>query len=284
MIDETSALLIVGGLTVDAFEDGTRAPGGSVLHAGIAAAAAGVRPRILTVAADEPEARAGLERLRSIADAVACQPADATTTFRHTERDGRRVLVLDALAGPMDPDAPAVDGATVVLVAPIADELSADGVALLLERLQPTRGVFLIQGWLRRLEVGKTVHPLALDEVDARLWSAFARADAVVVSTEDLAEHPEDPFAQASALRARLGSRPMLCVTLGAEGYLLDDPALDRVVASVPRRVVDGVPTVGAGDTFGAAFAIALGDGDDAGRAAERATEAVIGMLEARVT
>jgi sugar/nucleoside kinase (ribokinase family) len=283
MIDETPSLLIVGGLTVDAFADGTRAPGGSVLHSGLAAAVAGVRPRILTIAGEEPEARAGLDRLRSIADAVACQPAAATTMFRHTEQDGRRVLVLDALAGPMGTDTPAVDDRTVALVAPIADELSAGGLTALHERLRPHRAVFLIQGWLRRLEVGATVHPLALDEVDDGLWSAFARADAIVVSTEDLAEHPEDPFAQAVAVRARLGPGPILCLTLGAEGYLLDDPTLDRVVASVPRRVVDGVPTVGAGDTFGAAFAIALGNGDDAGRAAARATEAVIGMLEARV-
>jgi sugar/nucleoside kinase (ribokinase family) len=283
MIDETPSLLIVGGLTVDAFADGTRAPGGSVLHSGLAASAAGVRPRILTIAGDEPEATVGLDRLRSIAADVACQTAGATTTFRHTEHEGRRVLVLDALAGPMTTDAPAVDGQTVALVAPIADELSAGGLTALLGRLEPRRAVFLIQGWLRRLEVGVTVHPLALAEVDEALWSAFARADAVVVSTEDLAEHPEDPFAQAAALRARLGPRPILCLTLGAEGYLLDDPAVDRVVASVPRRVVEGVPTVGAGDTFGAAFAIALGDGDGAGRAAERATEAVIGMLEARV-
>ena len=275
-------LLIVGGLTVDAFADGTRAPGGSVLHSGLAASIAGVRPQVLTLAGDEPEARIGLDRLRSIADAVACQPANATTTFRHTELHGRRVLVLDALAGPMAADTFATDGNPVALVAPIADELPVGVLVALLERLRPRRTVFLIQGWLRRLQVGETVHPLALGEVDGALWSALAPADAVVVSTEDLAEHPEDPFAQAAALRARLGPRPVLCLTLGAEGYLLDDPAVDRVVASVPRRVVHGVPTVGAGDTFGAAFAIALGDGGDASQAADRATEAVIGMLEAR--
>lgn len=282
MIDETPALLIIGGLTVDVFPDGTRAPGGSVLHSGLAAAAAGVRPRVLTIAGDEPEAAAGLDRLRAIADLVAYQRADATTTFRHAEHDGRRVLMLDALAGPMAGDVLAVDDHPVALVAPIADELPAAALEVLLARVAPVRTVFLIQGWLRRLVVGTTVHPLPLDAVDGALWAAFAAADAVVVSTEDLAEHPEDPFAQAAALRERLGPRPILCLTLGAEGYLVDDPKIDRVVASVPRRVVEGVPTVGAGDTFGAGFAIALGTGAEASGAAELATEAVIGMLEAR--
>ena len=281
------SLLIVGGLTVDVFADGSRAPGGSVLHSGLAATVAGARPLVMTIAGDEPEARAGLSRLATVAERVVCQAAAATTTFRHTERDGRRVLLLDALAGPMSPgpDAPlALDGPVVALIAPIADELPPDALASVLHRLDPDRSVLLIQGWLRRLDVGQTVHPAPLDEVDPALWASFAAADAIVVSTEDLAEHPEDPFAQASALRERLGPRPILCLTLGAEGYLLDDPSLDRVVASVPRRVVHDVPTVGAGDTFGAVFAIALGEGDGASRAADRATEAVIAMLEARAS
>jgi sugar/nucleoside kinase (ribokinase family) len=71
-------------------------------------------------------------------------------------------------------------------------------------------------------------------------------------------------------------------VTLGADGYLLDDPGLDRVLASVPRRVVSGVPAVGAGDTFGASLAVHLARGARAAAAADLATEACIAMLEAR--
>ena len=78
------------------------------------------------------------------------------------------------------------------------------------------------------------------------------------------------------------GPRPIVVVTLGAEGYLLDDPAADRVIASVPRRVVTGVPAVGAGDTFGAALALNLARGADAHAAADLATDRVIAMLEAR--
>jgi sugar/nucleoside kinase (ribokinase family) len=53
-------------------------------------------------------------------------------------------------------------------------------------------------------------------------------------------------------------------------------------VASVPRTVVRDVPTVGAGDTFGAALALHLGRGRDPVAAAEAATERVIAVLEGR--
>jgi sugar/nucleoside kinase (ribokinase family) len=115
------------------------------------------------------------------------------------------------------------------------------------------------------------------------LWSAFAEADAVVVSTEDLGTAPDDPFIQAAALRDRLGGGPLLVLTLGAEGYLLDDPRAHRVVASVPRRVVKGVAMVGAGDTFGVVLALRLATGEPPDRAAEAATDRVIAMLEERL-
>jgi sugar/nucleoside kinase (ribokinase family) len=273
-------LLIVGGLTIDRFADGRTAPGGSVLHSGLAAVAEGARPTFLTVAGDEPDARLGLARLAAMGRLIR-QPAVRTATYRHDEHAGRRVLVYDAATDAIDPAAN-VGAPEVVLLAPIADELPASAARALRESLGERCTVMLIQGWLRRLELGAAVHPLPLADVPEELWSAFAAADAVVVSTEDLAESPEDPFAQAHALRARLGEAPLLVLTLGQEGYLLDDPAADRVVASMPRRVVEGVPMVGAGDVFGAALAIHLARGADAGTAAAVATERVIRVLESR--
>jgi sugar/nucleoside kinase (ribokinase family) len=276
------SLLIVGGLTVDRFADGSRAPGGSVLHAGLAAAAEGATITILTVAGGEPEARAGLDRLATLGS-VMCRTASATTTYAHGEVDGLRVLTLEAASEPIDPAA--LDGRgpfDVALMAPIADELPASVVEALRRTARPRRTVFLIQGWLRRLVPGEPVRALSVDEVPEELWRIFGTADAVVVSTEDLVADPADPFTQAVAVRAHLGPRPILVLTLGADGYLLDDPATDRVVASVPRRVVLGVPAVGAGDTFGAALAIHLARGDDAATAAAAATDRVIAVLEAR--
>lgn len=274
-------LLIVGGLTIDRFTDGSSAPGGSVIHSGGAARAEGVRPALLTVAGPEPEAATGVKRLAQIGEVIV-QPSSATTTYRHDEVGGRRVLVLDALSAPIAvPDA-GDDPVEVALLGPIASEIEPAVIEDLARVLHPRLTVMLIQGWLRRLVIGEPVHPLPLADVPGALWTAFGTADAVVVSTEDLAEAPEDPFSQAAALRTRLGPRPVLVLTLGAEGYLLDDPSLDRLIATVPRRVVEGVPMVGAGDTFGAALAIHLGRTEDASQAAKAATEAVIRMLESR--
>lgn len=276
------SLLIAGGLTVDHFADGTRAAGGSVLHAGLAAAAEGAEVTMLTVAGDEPEAREGLARLAGLG-AVLARHASQSTTYAHREIDGHRVLTLEASSAPIDPMV--LDGRgpfDVALLAPIADELPSATVAALRDTARPRRTVFLIQGWLRRLVIGEPVRALAIHEVTDELWRAFSTSDAIVVSTEDLEADPGDPFVQAAAVRARLGAKPLLVLTLGAQGYLLDDPAADRVVASVPRHVVQGVPAVGAGDTFGAALAIHLARGDDPPAAATAATDRVIAVLESR--
>ncbi|MEO5985524.1 MAG: hypothetical protein ABIW50_09550 [Candidatus Limnocylindria bacterium] len=275
--------LIVGGLTIDRFADGTSAPGGSVMHSGLAAVAEGSTTAFLTVAGDEPEARLGLGTLADLG-MLLHQPAPATTTYRHDERDGRRVLRLEAATDIIAADARLPESPpSVALLAPIAGELPAATIAGLRGRLRPATTVFLVQGWLRRLEVGRVVEAIPLDSVSADLWSVFSDADAVVLSTEDLAENLDDPFAQAAALRRHVGTKPAVVLTLGVHGYLLDDPAADAVTAVMPRRVVEGVPTVGAGDTFGVVFAIHLARGRTPAAAAGAAGEAVIRLFESRL-
>jgi sugar/nucleoside kinase (ribokinase family) len=274
-------LLIVGGLTIDRFADGSAAPGGSVIHAAEAVFRDGLELAALTVAGDEPEAAAGLSRLGGLGNVIR-QPARTTIAYRHGERAGRRVLVfergtarigLPALARCPRPD--------IALLAPIGDELPAATVEGVRDTLEPRLSVLLIQGWLRRLVPGREVEPLRLDALEPALWRTFADADAIVLSTEDLSG-PADPFAQVAELRERLGRRPTLVLTLGTEGYVLDDPNRDRVIAEVPRAVVEGVPTVGAGDIFGAAFAVRLGAGDDPSTAARAASERVIAIFGER--
>ena len=275
-------MLIVGGLTIDRFTDGSLAPGGSVLHAGLATRAEDARLTTLTVAGDEPAARDGLARLRELGS-LAHQQASRTTFYRHDERDGVRVLVLEARAEPIQPAGLAgLERPDVALVAPIADEVTPSLVDALCAQLSPGRVVLLIQGWLRRLVEGEEVQALALDTLAADQLRVIAAADAIVVSTEDLVEAPGDAFVQAAELRLRAGSKPIVVVTLGTEGYLLDDPTRDRVVASVPRRVVTGVSAVGAGDTFGAALAVNLARGASPIAAADAATDRVISVLEQR--
>jgi sugar/nucleoside kinase (ribokinase family) len=276
------SILIVGGLTIDEFADGRRAPGGSVIYAGLAAVAAGADVTTFTVTGPEPEAASGLERLASFGPLVAAA-APATTTYGHAEVEGRRVLALVAAGGRVTVDRGAAPlRPDVVLFAPIADELAPDTVTDICDATRPPVTAFLIQGWLRRLDVGQPVRPAGLDDVAADAWRAFGAGTLVVVSTEDLADGADDPFAQAAALRVRLGPRPILVVTLGPEGYLLDDPRADRITATVPRRVVSGAPTVGAGDTFGVVMALRLAAGADSAAAADAGTDAVIALLESR--
>ena len=275
-------VLIAGGLTIDRFADGTTAPGGSVLHAGLAATAEGARPTFVTVAGDEPDALAGLERLRLLGDVIH-QPAGTTTAYRHDESGPRRVLLLEASGEAIDPARiGALPSVAVALLAPIADELPPAAIRALRTAVQPRLTVLLIQGWLRRLAVGEPIRPLSLDDVDPAVWRAFGEADAIVVSTEDLADGTRDPFSQAAALRRHLGRGPLLLLTLGPEGYLLDDPTAANIVASVPRAVVTDVPMVGAGDTFGATLALHLARGTSPISAAEAATERVIAVLQSR--
>jgi hypothetical protein len=275
-------LLVVGGLTVDRFADGTSAAGGSVIHAGAAVHADQIQQATLTVAGPEPEAAAGLSRLASFG-AVIAEPANETTTYRHGERDGRRVLVFEGGSAPISPAAVArAPRPRVALIAPIGAEVPVPTVDRIVEELRPGLSVLLIQGWLRRLVPGREVDPLGLDEVAADLWRIFSSAHAVVLSSEDLAGPPTDPFLHVADLRRRVGPNPVIVLTLGTEGYVLDDPALDRVVASVPRTIVEGVPTVGAGDTFGAALALHLGRGERPTAAARAATERVIRVFESR--
>ena len=277
-----TSTLIVGGLTVDRFADGSVAPGGSVLHSGLAAGTAGASLTALTVAGDEPAAAAGLDRLARLGNLVT-QRAPATTTYRHHERNGVRVLFFEVRTEPIHRDRlRGLKRPDVALVAPIADEVPASLVTGLRADVAPGRTVLLIQGWLRRLVEGEEVTAMRLDTLDSDQLAALAAADAIVVSTEDLIESPGDPFAQAAEVRRHAGPHPVIVLTLGAQGYLLDDPAIDRVKASVPRRVVSGVPAVGAGDTFGAALAVHLARNVGASAAADLATEAVIAMLEGR--
>src|SRR5680860_867233 len=136
--------LIVGGLTIDHFADGSAAPGGSVIHSGLAAAAEHSEPAFLTVAGDEPEARDGLRILSELGTLVH-QRASRTITYRHGERNGRRVLELEASTDRIDPGARLPPGQPgVALLAPIADELPASSIEALRSRLSPALSVLLV--------------------------------------------------------------------------------------------------------------------------------------------
>ena len=244
-------LVVVGGLTVDRFTDGSAAPGGAVLHIARALAARGVRIGIVTTAGPEPEALAGLAELRDLASRLEASTSPASITFGHAETAAGRELVLERRGGRVP--AASADAAAAVLFAPVADEIPASALAV---GRGAIRGAVL-QGWLRSTEEGEPVRPQSITAVDAGLVAALAALDLVIGSSEDLRADGADPLAQVQALRATLGDRPPLVVTDGANGPWLDD-------GSGPRHLplgqqVDGVSTIGAGDMFAAFMLLALG-------------------------
>lgn len=268
-------LLVVGSLTLDRFADGRLAAGGSVLHAGRAAASEGYRVGIVTVGGPEPEAVAGLRDLARIAE-VQGEAADATLTFRHEERATGRRLWLETPATPLATPARAVAPAA-VLYAPVANELGAGFAG---HRYAGAMTGAILQGWLRTLEPGRVVEALGLDALPGGLVADLGSCDVIVASREDLVAVAATTDGQLDALRSRFGPHPTLVVTDGAAGAWVDAAALRRLVP--PPRVVHDVPMVGAGDAWAALMLGSLGRGRDPWGAARDAGAGVAELLATR--
>ena len=256
-------LLIVGGLTIDRFADGTSAPGGSVIHSGRAATAEDAEVTILTVAGDEPEAAIGLTELSELGDLIH-QRAPSTVTFGHDEIDGRRVLTYLAGTRPIEPPQPHRSARS---RAPRSDRRRAAGAgAPRRSGRRATEGDRHPHPGLAAAACGSARRSGPWGSTRSRRRPGVHSASPTRSSCRPrtLPSRPNDPHVEAAALRERLGPHPVLVLTLGAHGYHLDDPAAGHVVASAPRRIVENVSMLGAGDTFGVALAIQLGRGTDA--------------------
>jgi sugar/nucleoside kinase (ribokinase family) len=143
-----------------------------------------------------------------------------------------------------------------VLYAPVADEIPLDALALWADRERAA----ILQGWLRSMDEGAEVRPLALGGLRPELVEALAQFDLLVASREDLLAEADAPVDQLAALRRVFGPSPALVVTDGADGMWLDMalvgayPGLRRHLA-VPWRV-EAASTVGAGDILAAFLAM----------------------------
>jgi len=248
MIAARPDLLVIGGLTIDRFADGSAAPGGSVLHIARAAAPRGLRVAVTTVAGPEPEADAGLEELRALAASVNSSLAESTATFLHRESSGGRRLRLERGGGQIRlANDLSLDSPRAVLVAPIADEIAIEEIAHIPTR--PTRGAIL-QGFLRSFSPSGGVVAVTLSELAPALATTLSEFDLLVASREDLAGEAAEPRDQLASLRRLVGSRPVLVVTDGINGLWIEHEKLPA------PRVVEGISSVGAGDVF-AAFLLA---------------------------
>lgn len=276
MIAVPPDLLVIGGLTIDRFADGSSAPGGSVLHIARAATPRGVRVWVMTVAGPESEARAGLDELRGLT-VVSVDEADATATFIHRDSPEGRRLWLERAGGLIRVAELDAGEAPAILVAPIADELATDDLSRL--DAARTRGAIL-QGFLRSIGADGEVRPLPLSALAPGLVVELSKFDLLVASREDLLGEAAEPSDQLAALRRAVGALPALVVTDGVRGVWTESEHL-----RVPRRV-DSVASVGAGDIF-AAFMLAGGwpRSPAAGFLRQRAEDAmrvVVEVLEER--
>lgn len=276
-------LLIIGGLTVDRFPDGSTAPGGSVLHAARAARATRARVGAVVSAGTEPEVRAALRELEGLAFLRAAR-VPRSIGFEHGWAGNARQLRFLGSGGaaptarqPVEPRA--------VLHAPVADEL---GVRLDRASYRGAAHAAILQGWLRRLRPGEPVAPLEPADLPPALLADLATLDLLVASTEDLAAVASEPEAQLAAMRAALGSHPVLVLTDATRGAWLDlatGDAPGRWHVPVPR-VVSGVPVVGAGDALAALMLIpdwpAVADREFLARRADAAMRGVAELLERR--
>ena len=279
--------MVVSGLTIDRFPNGSSVPGGPVIHIARAAAPLGMRVGVVTAAGPGPTARAGLDELRQLAVTVECTDAAATSTFIHRDAPGGRRLWLERVGGRVRLAEPqSRPEARAVLLAPVAGEIAAEDLAT----LDPsrTRGAIL-QGWLRSIAHDGEVRPLPLAAVEADLIASLRSFELLVASREDLLADASEPGDQLLALRERVGDRPTLVVTDGPRGIWMDLPDVSgsATPAQLPvTRRVDGVPTVGAGDIL-AAFMLA-GDWPRPASAsfvrqrAEMAMQVVADVLQAR--
>jgi sugar/nucleoside kinase (ribokinase family) len=278
-------LLVLGGLTIDRFEDGASSAGGSVLHIARAAASRGLRVGIVTGAGPEPEAVAGMEELHLLATIVDGSPQAGTTSFRHREAaEGRRLWlgVRGASLG-SGADVLARFDARAVLYAPVAGEVPAEALAASDAAL--TRGAIL-QGWLRTTDEGEEVQPLPLSALSGALAGALRDFDLLVASREDLLAEGTEPELQLRSMRSAFGSGSTLVVTDGPNGVWIGlEPDGEPWHLPVPRRVED-VPSVGSGDVLAAFMLVGEWrrppDASFVRQRAELAMQVVAEMLEER--
>ncbi|MCS7283312.1 MAG: PfkB family carbohydrate kinase, partial [Anaerolineae bacterium] len=244
---------VVGHVTQDQLPDGSLTPGGTVSYAARTARAMGLRTAVLTSADDSLDLEAVLPGVE-----VHRIPAASSTVFENRYTKEGRVQFLHARAAPLTPDA--IGSAKIALrpvgilhLGPVARECDPALVDLI-------RADFLgltPQGWMRRWDAMGRVTPGPWEEAE---W-LLARADAVVLSEEDIGG--DEALAARWAAQTRL-----LVVTRGARGCTLYAEGRAHHLPAFPAQEVD--PT-GAGDIFAAILFARLWLGDPPVRAARLA-------------
>jgi sugar/nucleoside kinase (ribokinase family) len=264
-------LAVAGNVAIDRIDGCPPSPGGCPSFAALALRMLGREGQILTRYA--PSDRNLFQPvLSTLGVPVTTLPAGSTQAFGFRYEGEQRAMTVDAIGQPWTPeDTSALDpDVGWVHVAPLLrSDFPAEALAALADdgRVLSYDG----QGLVRVPAIG----PMRVD-------AAFDRAVLEPISILKLAEDEAVVLAGGTfdAGHARSLGIPEVLVTFGSAGctlYVEGDEA--RVPAAWP---VLGIQTTGAGDVFMVGYIAARSEGDEPRIAAERASELVARMLDAR--
>ena len=223
--------LVIGHLACDLTPAGPRL-GGTAAYAALTARALGLRVGVVTARGGELP----LDLLDGIQ--VSSLAAPYSTTFENVYLPEGRNQIIHHLAPDLHYEniPPVWRDATIVHIGPIAGE----GKSLVDGKFSSSMLGLTPQGWLRLWDGDGRVHTGVWPEA----LHALAKADAAVLSIEDLAGNEEQIEAMAIACR-------VLAVTEGAAGARLYWNGDLRRFRALHVQEVD---STGAGDIFAAAF------------------------------
>ncbi|MFN2269792.1 MAG: PfkB family carbohydrate kinase [Anaerolineae bacterium] len=235
--------LAIGHVTCD-LVNGTYAVGGTVSYAARTARALGCRVGIVTSASPDLDLNDTLGDIM-----VARIPAATTTTFENIYTPAGRRQILHATAERLVPDMVPQDwrttsAGTIVHLGPVAQECDPALADVFGDR---PSGAFIgltPQGWMRRRDQAGHVSRCHWDGAE----SLLARADAVVLSEEDIAG--DEILVSRYAAQTRL-----LVLTQGAAGCTVYTEGQSRHFSAPAAREVDAT---GSGDIFAATFFVQL--------------------------
>lgn len=226
----------------------TAVGGGPAASAAVTIARLGGVAVLCSRLGQDPSARLIEEELRAFGvDTQHCKryaKCQSSVSAVLLEPDGERTVI-----NRLDPDLPTASD--------WLPELPRDTGAVLADTRWPEGALALLQG-ARERAVPAILDADAPIDIDSPLLSA---ASHIALSSQGLAQlgDPRDPPALLRALRQRTGA--WVGVTQGGEGtlYVTDDGSTQRV----PAYAVTPVDTLGAGDVWHGAFALALAEGRD---------------------
>lgn len=167
--------------------------------------------------------------------------------------------------------------ADILIHAPLLPNYSLSMVDQLVNATRSdTTRILLGQGYLRDADGSQTVQRLLAPHLDAVL----SRFEIVVVSDEDLADD-WDGARSIAALWARDHPSLHVVVTRNARGAVLFHRDIEESFSTLPLEAAAGV--VGAGDTFGAALAIAHRRSSDIRSAIAAANDAARAFIQGAI-